>query len=202
MKKQIFVIHGGDTFITYEKYLSFLKNLQFDFERFKISKNNWKTNLPENLGDDFEVIAPRMPNSNNAKYLEWKIWFEKIIPYLEPEIILIGHSLGGTFLVKYLSENDFPKKIKALFLIAAPYEGNPEESLCDFKPAKNLTKLQNQTNNIFIYHSQDDQAAPFSDAKKYKKALPEAELIMFKNREHFNQTDFPELVDKIKEIYN
>ncbi len=204
MKKQIFIIHGGDTFDTYEEYLAALKNRQIDFERYRTRTENWKATLPEKLGEDFEVIAPRMPNSNNAKYLEWKIWFEKFIPYLELEIILIGHSLGGTFLVKYLSENDLPKKIKATFLIAPPYDIHlhSSESLCDFKPPKKLNKFQNQGGKIFIYHSKDDPVIPFSNAQKYQKSLPKAELIIFKNREHFNQTDFPELVDKIKDLYN
>lgn len=31
MKKQIVIIHGGDTFDTYEEYFEFLKNRQIDF---------------------------------------------------------------------------------------------------------------------------------------------------------------------------
>ena len=104
MKKQVVVIHGGDTFKTYEQYLRFLKRFDIDFERYRSGKNDWKTNLREALGEEYEVIAPVMPNKNNAKYPEWQIWFEKFIPFLNGEIILVGHSLGGTFIAKYLSE--------------------------------------------------------------------------------------------------
>ena len=104
MKKQVVVIHGADTFDTYEDSLKFLRNFEIDsLEYFK--GKNWKTSLQERLGDEFEVISPRMPNTLNAKYLEWKIWFEKLVPLLNEEVILIGHSLGGTFLAKYLAEN-------------------------------------------------------------------------------------------------
>ncbi len=65
-----------------------------------------------------------MPNKTNAQFEEWKIWFEKFIPFLNDGVILVGHSLGGVFLAKYLSENKFPKKIGGVFLVSAVYEKN------------------------------------------------------------------------------
>jgi len=52
----------------YEKYLSFLRDFEIDMKYFR--KKGWKNFLQEKLGDDFEIIAPRMPNQQNAKYLE------------------------------------------------------------------------------------------------------------------------------------
>jgi hypothetical protein len=37
--------------------------------------------------------------------------------------ILIGHSLGGSFLLKYVSEEKIGKTIAGIFLIATPYWG-------------------------------------------------------------------------------
>jgi predicted alpha/beta-fold hydrolase len=47
-----------------------------------------------------------MPNKLNARYHEWKIFFEGILSKLdrEDEITLVGGSLGGCFLLKYFSE--------------------------------------------------------------------------------------------------
>jgi len=72
--------------------------------------------------------------------------------------------------------------------------------LAGFKPLKSLKKLEKQANNVVICHSQDDKVVPFSDMKKYAKALPKAEIITFKNRGHFNQAFFPELVKKLKNL--
>ena len=105
MKQQIIVIHGGTTFDTYKNYLSFLKNREIKLDRLK-SNRDWKDNLQEKLGENFEVLSPRMPNGTNARYKEWKIWFERIIPFFGKNIILLGHSLGGIFLAKYLSEKN------------------------------------------------------------------------------------------------
>lgn len=199
MKKQILIIHGGHSFDSYEGYLDFLKKYEINFE--KIKTKGWKDTLGERLGTNFEVIFPRMPNAMNAKYREYKIFFEKLIPFLENEVILIGHSLGGIFLAKYLSENNFPKRILATFLIAAPFDAESAEyTLGDFALPESLNKFQTQSERIFLYHSKDDDVVPFSDLGKYQKALPMAEVIIFENRKHFNQSEFPEIIEAIKKL--
>ena len=197
MKKQVVVIHGGDTFKTYEQYLRFLKRFDIDFEAYRGGKKDWKTNLPEALGEEYEVIAPVMPNKNNAKYPEWQIWFEKFIPFLNGEIILVGHSLGGTFIAKYLSENTFSKKIKGVLLVAPAFDDNADYSLEDFALPK---KLNLQTKNVYLYHSSDDDVVPFADLNKYSAAINNAMVKEFTDRSHFNQLEFPELIEDIKNL--
>ncbi len=200
MKKQIIVIHGGDTFETYEEYISSLKSFKIDFE--KMMSEGWKDTLGKKLGKEFEVVLPKMPNSFNAKYLEWKIWFEKIAPFFESKVVLIGHSLGGIFLVKYLSENKFPKRILATFLVAAPYDDKDSDySLADFALKKDLRLLQNQSEKLFVYQSQDDDVVPFLDFGKYKKALLNASFREFNNKGHFRQENFPEIIQEIQRIF-
>jgi len=62
MKKQVFVVHGGETFDTYEEYVECLKGYKIGLEDIRNKKNRWKKNLGEDLGNDFEVILPQMPN--------------------------------------------------------------------------------------------------------------------------------------------
>lgn len=202
MKKQVFVIHGGDPQESYEKYLEFLRNYPVNFERHAIRKNDFQLNLPKDLGEDFEVLVPEMPNKRNAKYEEWKIWFEKFFQFLNDNVILVGGSLGGTFLAKYLAENQFPKKIKAVFLIAGCFEDLPNEPLFDFSLPKSLSKIAPQTDKIFLYHSKDDNVVPFSHLAKFQQALPKATVRVFEDRQHFNQAELPELVADIKNLYD
>ena len=196
MPTQLLIIHGGETFPTTADYLNFLKTYQLDPDDVVFS-TGWKDVLPTTLGPDFEVIKPRMPNALNARYDEWKIWFEKYLPFLRDEVILLGHSLGGIFLAKYLSENDFPVKIKSTILVAAPFEDCPE-SLCEFNFSTNLEKLAKQGGEIIIFHSRDDKVVPFSHAEKFLAVLPKARLVEFVDRGHFNQESFPELVKRLK----
>ena len=195
MKKQIILIHGGDSFKTYDEYINSLKNWEVSIEKFHL-RHDWKTTLQQMLGDNYDVFSPQMPNKSNAKYKEWKIWFERMFPFINNDIILIGHSLGGMFLVKYLSENKFPKKIKSLHLVAPPH--NKTADIGDFRIPESLLKVVRQAVNIFLYQSKDDLVVPFSELAEFEKQLPNAKVQIFKNRGHFNQDEFPELITNIK----
>ncbi|MBI2086680.1 MAG: alpha/beta hydrolase [Candidatus Zambryskibacteria bacterium] len=198
MKRQIVIIHGGDTFATQEAYLNFLRKYEIDIERYKTDKDDWKPWIRKTLQDDYEVITPQMPNKTNARYEEWKLWLEKFIPFLNDEVILIGHSLGGVFLAKYLSLNQFPRKIRAVMLVGAVYDKD-----CEGYPVLSfsLPEIINlQTDKIYLYHSKDDPVVPFSALEQYQKALPNAQVRVFEDRQHLNQPEFPELLEDIKNL--
>ncbi len=199
MKQQIVVIQGGEAFENYEDYLNSLRTKEITLER--IRSQGWKKNLGKELGENFDVLTPSMPSYQNARYLEWKIWFERIIPLLDDEVIFIGSSLGGIFLAKYLSEETYPKKIRAVVLVAAPFdEEGSEESLADFKLPSSLSKFVDQGGVIYLIQSKDDPVVPFEQIDKYKKTLSNARTMFFKDRGHFNQETFPEIVELIKKL--
>ena len=202
-KQQVFYIHGGTAYSDYEAYLNDLRTKEIrnlpGLEQLK----KWPSSLVEDLGEQYEVFTPSMPNSSNAKYEEWKIWFERHFEYLHDDIILVGWSQGGYFLAKYLIENDTPFSIKALFLLAAPYEPADfgGEDVGDFAfDTSRAGELANKADKIFIMHSKDDFVVPYEHALKYKKALPEAELVTFEDKTHFLVEEFPELLEKVREV--
>jgi len=198
MPQQILMIHGGTTFESDKEYLDYLKNKKIELDRLVV-RDRWIRNLAKDLGEDYLVLTPKMPNSTNARYEEWKTWFENVLTVLDKELILIGHSLGGIFLVKYLSENKIDKTIKAIFLLGAPFDDDlGEESLADFVLPENLSGFSDQVEKMFFLHSKDDPCVPCDHAFKYQKKLPEAKLVIFENKGHFNEEEFPELAELIK----
>ena len=197
-KKQVCVIHGGGAFNSYEEYLEDLRNTVPDLDR--QNKKGWKNVLAERLGPAFQVISPAMPCKQNAKYKEWVIWFEKHLPFLKEGVILVGHSLGGIFLAKYLSEQKISVKIKATLLVAAPYNTEDEHPLADFLITKPLAGLEEQGGKIMLYHSVDDVIVPFSNAQRYEKELTGATTRFFSDRGHFNDETFEELENDIRNI--
>ena len=202
-KRQIIIIHGGAAYGSYREYMKSLKTDPVNESALgRTERKDWKDTLGQKLGRSYDVIYPEMPNWMNAKYLEWKIWFEKLTPFFAEPIVLIGHSLGGIFLARYLGENRSPRKVAAVFLIAAPYSrGNDAESIGDFITPASLVNITRQCAKIFIYHSQDDPIVPFKgNYDRYAAALPGAKGIICKNKKHFNQAAFPELVRAIKSL--
>ncbi|HEY4490272.1 MAG TPA: alpha/beta fold hydrolase [Candidatus Paceibacterota bacterium] len=198
MKKQIVIIHGGDTFATQEDYLNFLRKYEVNIERYKTDKDDWKPWIRRMLQENYEVITPQMPNKTNCQYEEWKLWFEKLIPFLNDGVILIGHSQGGIFLAKYLSENQFSKKIGGVMLVSTPYDQDSEGyPVLSFSLP---TTLNLQTDKVFLYHSKDDPVVPFQALEQYQKLLPNATVRVFEDRKHINQEEFPELLEDITNL--
>lgn len=196
-KKQIFFIHGGNAYTRYEDFLTFLKTQTIEDPLGETVQKKWQPTLKEIFEETHEVYYPGMPNSKNAKYLEWKIWFERYQEFMRDEVILIGHSLGGYFLAKYLSEEIMPVSVKALYLLAAPFEnddfGGEDGGDFSFNP-DDLRRLTEHVGAVYIFHSKDDPFVPYTHALKYKRALPQAELVSFENKGHFLLEEFPELV--------
>jgi len=196
-KRQVVVIHGGETFASREDYISWLRAEEFALEGQGVVR--WKGRLQDELGEWYEVIQPRMPNSFNATYEEWEIWFEKYLPQLSQDLILVGHSLGGIFLAKYLAEKEVGKNILGTFLVAPPFDSaDSEYSLADFVLPDSLDLFATQSRVIHIYFSTDDPTVPFADLAKYQAKLPNARVSVFSDRGHFKQESFPELVEEIR----
>lgn len=193
--KQVCVIHGGVTHDSQKQYLSSLQKLELNYERL-LYRQNWKNWLGQRLRG-WEVLLPSMPNNANAQYDEWALYFSKLLPMLRPDAILIGHSLGGIFLAKYLSENVPKTPFAKLVLVAAPYDEEAHESLGAFK-LSSVKKLSKAASEIHLMHSQDDPVVPFSELGQYRKDLPDATAHVFSTRQHFNTPTFPELLKIIK----
>lgn len=199
--QQVFLIHGGGAYSNYEDFLRSLKENPLRSPTGEKSVR-WSHTLREDLGADFELFQPSMPNSDNAQYEEWKIWFERHFEYLKNGVILIGWSLGGMFLAKYLTENQLPFQPKSLLLLAAPagefVDASGEDcGTFSFSP-KNIVKLATLPFPIEIWHSEDDFVVPFSHATVFTEALPKAKLVQFKDYNHFLIEEFPELITTLK----
>lgn len=197
-KTQIFMIHGGMTFKNKKDHLHFLKTRKISIEE----KMNWSNEyLKKNLGKKFVLIKPHMPSGDNAKYKEWKIHFERYFPLLRNNIILIGTSLGGIFLAKYLSEHKFPKKILSTYLICPPFDDTlkGENLVGGFKLKSDLSLIEKNSKHLNLMFSKDDDVVPVSHAEKFREKLKNANIIIYKSKNgHFRISKFPEIVKMIK----
>lgn len=188
--KQVLIIHGGDTFDTDADYQDHLMSLELDYDRL-LYRPRWKEWLAHQL-PGVDVLLPTFPNANNAKYDEWVIYFEKILTFLEDGAIVIGHSLGGIFLSKYL--NNHTLNVSHIVLVAAPFDDEEEESLASFRLPSQRDHLKIYQDKLTLFHSEDDVVVPFGEMKKYHHLLPNANIVPLKERGHCNTPTFPELL--------
>ena len=204
--QQVFYIHGGESYENHDDFLAHLKTAplwHLPGEDDVGSGKKWTSDFQEALGDGYEVIMPPMPNKQNAKYQEWKIWFERHFEYLTEGTILIGCSLGAMFLARYFSEGTTPFKPGAIILMAGAYglPGFPDTDCKQFlvKPDQAASVID-KAERVVIMHSKDDPVVPYEHGAALSEALPKAEFISFEDKNHFLIEEFPELVQKIQSV--
>jgi len=142
-----------------------------------------------------------MPLQDNSKYDEWKIWFERHIPLINDNVILIGNSLGGIFLAKYLSENKFSKKLLSVYLVCPPFDDTliGEDLVGGFELQDDLSMIEENCSNVNLLFSKDDDVVPVSHADKYKNKLKNANIVIYDDKNgHFKVEEFPEIVEMIR----
>lgn len=150
------------------------------------------------LMKDIFAVTPEMFLAFNPDYSIWKREFER--HEVTPETILVGHSCGGGFLVRWLSENKTAKTGK-VFLVAPWLD--PESSLVtgffDFEIDAALTE---RVESLTIFHSTDDDEDIAESVGEIIRKIPQTKLIQFTNKGHFigeefAENGFPELLEEI-----
>ncbi len=190
------MVHGGMTFKNDKDYVHYLKTRKVSTKK----RPYWEADLEEKLQKKFEIIRPRMPLHDNAKYRDWKLSFERYIPLLKKNSILIGSSLGGIFLAQYLSEHKLPKKALSVYLVCAPFDNSlsTEDLVGGFRLKDDLSLLEKNCKNLHILFSKDDDIVPPAHAEKYRKKLKKAHIIVYKSKGgHFTVPRFPEIIKMI-----
>ncbi len=199
MKKiNVLSIHGGMTFKNEKDYLKYLKTKSVSLDK----KVYWSgESFEKDLGSKFQVVSPRMPLQDNAKYRDWKIMFERYLLLMGKKYVLVGNSLGGIFLAKYLSENKLKYKALSVYLVCAPFDNSlPSEDLVGgFVLKGDLSLIEKNCKNLYLMFSDNDDVVPVAHADKYKKKLPNAKILIYKNKNgHFFVPRFPEIARLIK----
>ena len=203
-KQQILVIWWWEALenLSSQKFLT--NRLEYIRENYEYNPYNetkkWKQTLQRDLGENYEVLKSPNPCTDCAVYEEWKIMFEKTFPCLSDNIILLWHSLWGTFIAKYLNENDFSFIVKKILLVVPAFEDSEQEVLGSFNFDKSLEKFKKYSDKITMYYSTDDFVVPVSDFENFKAVLPEMKYREFNDRWHFLWEEFPEILEDIKNV--
>ncbi len=144
-----------------------------------------------------ESQTPEMPSPYKPEYKEWKRVFKKFI--VNEDTILVGHSCGAGFLLRWLGEE---KNSVAKLMLVAPYfdpkkKSEVREDLVDFVVD---SSIQDRT-EVHIFHSSDDSVDGVKDSMEIlSQILPNAQKHLFKDKGHFTLGDmetekFPELLE-------
>ena len=166
--------------------------------------DEWDNKLVESLrrelGPNFEIHYPRMPNEDDPSYVAWAETLEKEFATLDDDAILVAHSIGGTILVNALAQSRSDREFGAIFLIAAPFVGEGGWPSEEMNPAPDLGARLPRDFPVYIYHGLDDETAPPSHAELYRRAIPQAHVRLLPDRDHQLSNDLSEVAATIKSL--
>ncbi len=141
--------------------------------------------------------TPEVPNNWRADY---PVWLKELERYeVTPETILVGHSCGAGFLLRWLSEH---KNVRAgRVVLAAPWL-NPknEEDTGDFFKFNLDPELVNRTDGLRVLYSTDDYQNIIETVGVLRQSVKGIFYRVFQDYGHFfdeRRTTFPELLEEV-----
>lgn len=177
--KSTIIIHGSPD-----------KEEYYDVTQPSPSNHHWIPWLQKELTLKDEIsFALEMPKPYDPIYLEWVKVVENC--KIDKETTLIGHSCGGGFLLRYLSENKniIPNKV----ILIAPWVDPEKELSTNFFEFEIDSELTQRT-ELHMFTSSDDFEGCLKSFDIIRNGLPSIHLHEFENKEHFCMKDFLELL--------
>ncbi|MGI8911386.1 MAG: RBBP9/YdeN family alpha/beta hydrolase [Rubrobacteraceae bacterium] len=181
MKSQILFIHGGG---------------EGAYEEDK----KLAASLRDVLGAAYGVRCPKMPNEDSPEYEAWKDRIAKELSALEGEVILVGHSLGASILLKYVSEETLVQPVAGIFLVASPYWGTEDWEVGEYELQEDFASKLSEELPAYFYHSRDDEWVSFAHLALYAERLPQAITREFDDRGHQFDDDLSEVARDIQKL--
>jgi predicted alpha/beta hydrolase family esterase len=154
--------------------------------------------LKRELGTDYEIRYPRMPNEANPKYALWKTALNKEFARLDDGAILVGHSIGATILINVLAEKPSYSAPSGIFLIAAPFAGKGGWPSEDIESISDLDARLPKRWKIYFYHGSEDDTVPFGHVDLYERAIPQAVVRRLAGRDHQLNEEMSEVAADIR----
>ena len=140
--------------------------------------------------------TPEMPEPYKPDYEKWKWMFEQF--KIDEETILVGHSCGAGFLVRWLSENNI--KVGKVVLVAPWLD--PKKEIGSFFKFDIDSNLASKTASLIIMYSTDDNSTVIESVNILKSKIKGVIFQEFTGKRHFTlgsmKTEkFPELLENI-----
>ena len=140
--------------------------------------------LETELGPDYAVRYPAMPNEGDPHYPAWKAALFGQFDTLDDDAILVGHSVGGAFLVHAVAEHRPKRKWGAIMLLAPPFFGEGGWPAEGTDLVTNLADELRADVPVFLYYGTADNEVPPGHMKLYAEAIPHATTHALPDRDH------------------
>lgn len=154
--------------------------------------------LQNALGDTYEVRCPKMPHEDGPEYGAWKYRISEELARMGDGAILVGHSLGASILLKYLSEEAPKELVAGVFLVATPFWGAEDWEVDEYALREDFAPNLPEGVPMVFYHGRVDEVVPFEHLALYAQRLPRATFRGLDGRGHQFDDDLSEVARDIQ----
>ncbi len=140
--------------------------------------------LQNELGNAYEVCYPKMHVNETLPDFGWLQQIGEEISSIKGELILVGHSLGASMLLKFLSESEIKKKIAGIFLLATPFWSGEDDWVKGLRLKVGFADKLPQNVPIFLYHSKDDEEITINHLTLFRQRLSYGTFYELENGGH------------------
>lgn len=146
---------------------------------------------------DIAAATPEVPNAFKPYYPTWQKEFERFD--VTPDTILVGHSCGGGFIVRWLSEHKDVTVGKVVLVAPSLGFGWVEDDFFDFEMDPNLVE---RTKGVVIFGSDNDKPTIPEAIKILRGKIKNIQYREFPGYKHFTYgsmetEEFPELLAEV-----
>jgi len=163
------------------------KDEHYDPERPSNSEDHWFGWLKRQLIlQDIHAAAIEPPFPFRPRYEAWKKEFERFD--ITPETILVGHSCGGGFLIRYLSEHKDLQVGKVV--LVAPWtnpDDNPRSDTADFFKFTIDPEFPARTKGVTVFVSSDDEPSVVKTVGILRKSVHGLNIKEYTDKGHFTR---------------
>ncbi len=156
--------------------------------------------LQKALGKEYAIHYPELQSDESVSDFGWPQQIREKIAEIKHDVVLAGHSLGASMLLKYVSENAVNKKIKGVFLIATPFWSGNEDWKQGLKLQDDFADKLPDEMPIFFYQCRDDETVPFSHLNHYKQKITQATFREIESGGHQLNNDLTLIANDIKSL--
>ncbi|MDR7331818.1 alpha/beta fold hydrolase [Roseateles asaccharophilus] len=151
------------------------------------------TSLKQSLGDGADVHFPRMRGEDDPSLQPWVRQIADEVAKRPGPVTLVGHSLGGAMLLRYLAAQTPPVSVDALVLLAAPAWDGKQWAFDELKLPDDLNDRLAAIPRLLLYHCRDDEVVPFAHLALHARRLPRAVSCAFERGGHQFDNDLREV---------
>ncbi len=135
---------------------------------------------------DVYTCALSMPTPESPMLAEWLDEVKRLVERNpNDDIYLVGHSLGGTTVLRFVEQYNFAN-VKGIISVSAPCNKNKNEKIAEFLEKDfDFKIIKEKVRKIAVIHGDNDPLVPLTDAEQIARETG-GELVVVPNGGHLN----------------